>query len=131
MLSKKVVWAVFAACAAIGAGCADREQQELQGKISFKADVQPLLKRNCVVCHRPGGEGYAASGLNLESYASLMKGTKSGPVIKPGSSASSILVRSVDRDAKPPVVMPHRNPPLPKKDIKILKAWVDQGALDN
>jgi mono/diheme cytochrome c family protein len=127
MLSKKVVWA---ACAAIGVGCADR-QQEPQAEISFKADVQPILKRNCVVCHRPGAEGYAASGLSLESYANLMKGTKSGPVIEPGSSASSILVRSVDRDANPPVVMPHRNPPLPKKDVKILKAWVDQGALDN
>jgi hypothetical protein len=130
MLSKKVVWAACAACAAIGAGCADR-QQEPQAEISFKEDVQPVLERNCVVCHRPGAEGYAASGLSLESYASLMKGTKSGPVIEPGSSASSILVRSVDRDANPPVVMPHRNPPLPKKDVKILKAWVDQGALDN
>jgi hypothetical protein len=130
MLSRKVVWAACAAWAAISAGCADR-QQEPQGEISFKADVQPLLKRNCVICHRPGGEGYAASGLSLESYASLMKGTKSGPVIVPGSSASSILVRSVDRNANPPVVMPHRNPPLPKKDIKMLKAWVNQGALDN
>jgi Planctomycete cytochrome C len=130
MLYDRKIWAAFAMCTAIGSGCADR-QQEPQGEISFKADVQPLLKRNCVICHRPGGEGYATSGLSLESYASLMKGIKRGPVIVPGSSASSILVRSVDRDANPPVVMPHRNPPLPKKDIKILKDWVNQGALDN
>jgi mono/diheme cytochrome c family protein len=129
MLSKKGVWAAFAACAAIGAGCA--REQEPEGEISFKADVQPVLKRNCVICHRPGGEGYAASGLSLESYASLMKGANRGPVVEPGSSASSILVRSVQRDANLPVVMPHRNPPLPKEDVKILKDWVDQGALDN
>jgi hypothetical protein len=113
----------------MGAGCT-AEQAPL-GEVSFKEDVQPILDRNCVVCHKPGAEGYAASGLSLVSYSTLMKGNKKGSVIEPGSSESSVLVRAVDRGANPPIVMPHRNPPLPKQDIQVLKAWVDQGAKDN
>jgi hypothetical protein len=127
MLPYKTVWAL---AIAIGTGCT-AQQDEVQREVSFKTDVQPVLEHNCVICHHPGAEGYKANGLDLTSYASLMKGKASGPVIEPGSSSTSILVRAVNRDANPPIVMPHRNPPLPKKDIKILQAWVDQGARDN
>ena len=130
MLFDTKKWAVLAICMISSAACMG-EQPEAQGKVSFKADVKPVLERNCVVCHRPGAEGYKASGLSLESYSSLMKGANRGPVIKPGSSDDSVLVRAVSRDAKPPIVMPHRNPPLPRADIDIIKAWVNQGALDN
>jgi len=130
MSSQRKAWAALAVCMAVGAGCTGK-QGEPQREMSFKADVQPILKSNCVVCHRPGGEGYKKNGLNLETYAGLMKGIARGPVIDPGSSSTSILVRAVNRDSNPPIVMPHRNPPLPKHDLEVLQAWVDQGAHDN
>jgi hypothetical protein len=36
-------------------------------QVSFKSDVDPILKARCLSCHSPGGEGYAASGFNVES----------------------------------------------------------------
>lgn len=130
MLSDRKAWAALAMCMAIGGGCTEK-QEEPEGKVSFKADVQPILERNCVVCHHPGAEGYETSGLSLESYGNLMKGKNGEPVIVPGSANSSVLVRAVDQNANPPIVMPHRNPLLPKKDIQLIKEWVNQGALDN
>ncbi len=130
MLPNRTAWMVLAMCTAMGAGCT-AEQEEAQPVVSFKADVQPILNRNCVICHRPSAEGYKANGLDLTSYDGIMKGKRNGPVIEPGSSRTSVLVRAINWDAKPPIVMPHRNPPLPKKDVQIIQAWVDQGARDN
>ena len=56
-----------------------------QKEISFKADVRTILDDYCMGCHVPGGKGYEKSGLDLRTYQSLMKGTKFGPVITPGS----------------------------------------------
>jgi len=61
------------------------------GQTSFERDVRPILKQGCLECHQPGGAGFVASGLDMSGYDSLMKGTKFGPVIKPGSSVASAL----------------------------------------
>ena len=46
--------------------------------VSFKEDILPLLKWRCASCHESGGAGYEKSGLDLTSYAGVMKGTKFG-----------------------------------------------------
>ncbi|MGC2043313.1 MAG: hypothetical protein WA669_05775, partial [Pseudolabrys sp.] len=46
--------------------------------VSFKEDILPLLKWRCASCHEAGGAGYEKSGLDLTSYAGVMKGTKFG-----------------------------------------------------
>ena len=51
---------------------------------SFGEDVFPIIQIRCLACHQPGGEGYEASGLDLRTYGSLMKGTKFGPMVVPG-----------------------------------------------
>ena len=98
---------------------------------SFERDVQPILKQNCIECHQPGGAGTVASGLDMSSYDSLMKGTKFGPVIKPGDSVASVLNMLVEGRANPSIRMPHGRDPLKAKDIEALKLWVDQGAKNN
>src|SRR5665811_204290 len=54
--------------------------QTSQTKKSFREDVVPILKGRCESCHQPNGEGTQKSGLDLTSYAGIMKGTKFGPV---------------------------------------------------
>jgi hypothetical protein len=51
--------------------------------VSFKEDILPLLKWRCASCHEPGGAGYEKSGLDLTSYAGVMKGTKFGRMVIP------------------------------------------------
>ncbi|MGQ9660601.1 MAG: c-type cytochrome domain-containing protein [Thermochromatium sp.] len=66
-------------------------------EVSFAQNVQPILKKRCVECHLNGGAGHVASGFLVESYETVMKGTKFGPVIVPGHAASSSLYRLVAR----------------------------------
>ncbi|MGD8568949.1 MAG: hypothetical protein PVJ39_12740 [Gammaproteobacteria bacterium] len=100
--------------------------------VSFSKDVKPILAEHCISCHNPEGEGYKKSGLNLESYSTLMKGTKFGPVITPGEPLSSSLVLLIDGKADPAITMPHGSLQLiPKKQRDTIKQWIAQGAKDN
>ena len=101
-------------------------------EISFEADVRPIFHDYCLNCHIPGGRGHNKSGLDLSSYESLMKGTKYGPVIKPGESFTSALVVGIEGRASPQLRMPWgMNGTLSKGNIDIIKKWVDQGAKNN
>jgi len=99
--------------------------------VSFSTDVQPILAQYCLDCHRPGDDGYAKTGFSVENYGALMKGTKFGPVILAGESFNSNLIILVEGRADPSITMPHEGRSVSKEDIETLKAWIDQGALDN
>lgn len=99
--------------------------------VSYKLDVEPILQSRCVACHKPGGDGYVASGLNMTSYEGLMKGTKFGPVVNPGDPLTSNLLVLVEGRSHAKVRMPHGQRPLLKQQIEILRLWVKQGAQDN
>jgi mono/diheme cytochrome c family protein len=102
-----------------------------QAPVSFKHDVQPIFQTNCVRCHAEGGEGTKASGLDLTSYAGVMKGTKYGPMIVPGEPDSSNLMRLLDWKASPQLRMPHGTAQLPERQRDSIRAWIRQGAKDN
>lgn len=140
MFTKNALITVSVTLAVLGAGCVKQE-------VSFTKEVRPILQKNCLSCHAPGGEGYAASGFSAETYESVMKGTKLGSVIVPGSSISSTLVVLIEHKADPSINMPrpreqqllgHVNylkdwkvPMLPAEEIKLIRAWIDQGAKNN
>jgi len=109
----------------LAAGCAQEK------KVSYQNDVYPILKKSCLECHSSNGEGYKKSGLSMESYENLMKGTKFGPVLVPGQSISSTLVRLLQGKADPSINMPHKRDTLPEDQAKIIVEWIDQGAKNN
>lgn len=100
-------------------------------EVSYKKDVFPILYDYCLNCHSPEGKGYNKSGLDMRTYESLMKGTKFGPVVKPGDPESSTFVMMVEGRAKPELHMPPLNGRLYKEHLTILRKWVHQGAKDN
>lgn len=101
-------------------------------EVSFKTDVRTILNDYCMGCHVPGGKGYEKSGLDLRTYQSLMKGTKFGPVITPGSSLTSTLNVLVSGHADPAISMPFGiKAGLPKDKVDLLNKWVNQGAKNN
>jgi hypothetical protein len=69
-----------------------RQACAAQPGLSYADDIVPIFKGWRVCCHRPGGQGYEASGVDLTSYAGLMKGTKFGPVVIPGQPDTSSLI---------------------------------------
>lgn len=115
---------VLIATTLVLAACGQRE-------VSYKADVQPILKQYCLECHTEGGKGTEKSGLDMTSYESLMKGTKFGSIIKPGDSLSSVMIMLVEGRADPSIKMPHGKESIPKEKIDLLKKWVAQGAKNN
>lgn len=99
--------------------------------VSYAQDVAPILRGWCVSCHQAGGEGYKASGLDLTSYANLMKGTKFGPMVLPGQPDASNLVVLIEGRASPEIRMPHGEKQLPSCLRDEVWSWVFQGAKDN
>jgi Planctomycete cytochrome C len=100
-------------------------------KPGYTADVRPILDKYCAECHMPDRDGAEKSGFQIDSYASIMKGTKFGPVIVPGSADSSTLYILVAGKADPKINMPHGKEPLSANEIDTLRLWIDQGAMDN
>lgn len=99
--------------------------------VSFASDIQPIIARHCLECHAEGKPGQEKSGLKLGSYDDLMRGTRFGPVVKPGDSLTSVLTMLVEGRADSSLKMPHGRTPLPQESIRLLKAWVEQGAKNN
>jgi mono/diheme cytochrome c family protein len=108
------------------AGCAREEA------VSFSQDVKPIIDQNCIACHKPGGDGFEASGFSMVTYEDLMKGTKFGPMVISGDSAGSNMLVLMEGRADPSISMPHgAMKPVRKAEIDTIKRWVDQGAKNN
>jgi len=97
-------------------------------QVTYK-DVEPILQEKCAECHIGDNEGVVKSGFSVDSYESVMKGTKLGPVIAQGSAESSSLYRMVAGKTDPSIHMPHGKAPLTEDQIKTIEAWIDQGAV--
>ena len=91
--------------------------------VNYDADVRPILAQNCYSCH---GLEAQQSGLRLDLRQPALRGGDYGPVITPGNSADSKLIkRLVHGDGG--LQMPPTGP-LSDDEIGILRAWIDQGA---
>jgi hypothetical protein len=101
------------------------------GVISFTEDVYPIIELRCLECHKPGGPGYEKSGLDLRTYNGLMKGTKYGPIVVPGSAFTSNLIAVIDGRTDPSLRMPYQRRSLSKCERLLFRFWVSQGARDN
>jgi hypothetical protein len=99
--------------------------------VSFKEDILPLLKWRCGSCHEAGGAGYEKSGLDLTSYAGVMKGTKFGPMVIPRQPETSNLMLLLDWRVSPAIRMPHGKKQLSTCDRSTIRTWIRQGAKDN
>ena len=122
-MSKRAVQLTLSALAiaALQTGCGSKA-------LTYQANVKPILDNHCISCHTPGGAGFEKSGLRLDSYDAMMKGTKYGAVVVPGSSVSSTLYRLIAGKADPSIRMPHGQTALPDADVATIAAWIDQGA---
>jgi mono/diheme cytochrome c family protein len=88
--------------------------------VEFVKDVQPIFLTACVSCHGPRKQ---KGGLRLDRRRSAL----SADIIRPGKSADSALIQRV-AGLGPEKAMPPSGPRLSKRQIGILRAWIDQGA---
>jgi hypothetical protein len=113
-------------CASLLAGCGSEP-----APVSFKSAVKPLVDKYCTECHLPGGAGAQASGFITESYDSLMKGTKFGPVVVAGDPLSSSFYRLISGKVDPSIRMPHGKEALSETEVRVVENWIIQGAQNN
>jgi hypothetical protein len=95
------------------------EVPALEGPPTFENYVGPLLALKCTGCH---GD-LATGGLNMLTYADLMKGSSNGPVIVPGSAADSTLFQIQSAGGH------FAN--LDSEELEVIKQWLDAGAPEN
>jgi hypothetical protein len=108
------------------AGCGGEQS------VSFSQEVKPIIDQHCINCHQAGGEGTIASGLSMDSYENLMKGTRNGPMIIAGDVEGSNLLVLMEGRADPSISMPHgQQKSVPKQDIQTIRSWIAQGAKNN
>ena len=85
---------------------------------SFKDEVLPVLEKSCTKCH--GGE-QKMGGLDLSTFAGVMKGGTSGPAIAPGKPARSLLWVMVESNKMP------MGGALTAAQKQLLKTYIEQG----
>lgn len=99
---------------------------------TFKAEIMPILKKHCMECHVSGEQGFEASGLDVSTYESLMRGTKYGSIIVPGNAFSSNIMVLIEGRADSTLKMPHGGrKDLTKWEKLMLRRWINRGAQDN
>lgn len=91
--------------------------------VSFARDVLPILQQNCSNCH---GGSKASGGFQINTYKTVMAGSRTGAVVLPGDGANSYIVQLLQKGT-----MPRRGPKLPDAQIQIIIDWINAGAPDN
>jgi WD40 repeat protein len=93
--------------------------------VSFHREVVPILRANCVSCHKPGK---TKGGLDLTTHAALLKGGKHGDTILAGKPKDSTIIENISGDEPE---MPKEGEPLTKAEIALLTRWIAEGAKDD
>lgn len=100
--------------------------------VSFSSQVYPLFAtasspNYCGGCHDGSGSALNFSGDVATAYASLPT------YVTAGSATTSLLYQSIATGTNPNGYMPmgSTSPQFSPEEIEILKAWINQGALNN
>jgi Protein of unknown function (DUF1549)/Planctomycete cytochrome C len=94
--------------------------------VSFSRDVLPILSENCLLCHGPDVKTRKAE-LRLDVKESALR--SKDPIIVPGKSGDSELIRRVETDDTDELMPPPKSGrKLTSRQKEALKWWVDQGA---
>ncbi len=88
--------------------------------VTYKT-VGPTITKTCAGCHT-GAAGKA--GLDLSTYAGIMKGNKEGKIVMAGNPAKSMLCTVLHGKPK---LMPPKHA-VDAKTIAVVEAWVKGGA---
>src|SRR5262249_23041940 len=99
---------------------------EARSGVVFSRDVLPILSDNCFQCHGPDPKARKAP-LRLDTPEGALR--TADPVIVPGKSAASELVRRISTGDPDEVMPPPKsNRKLTPGQVGLLKRWVDEGA---
>jgi len=108
-----------------------KKSKSSSAQVSFKKDIQPIMKKYCLPCHTE--DEMNPSELYLDAYGSMIAGGKHGKPVVPGNADSSLMVMKLSMP-KPPFGDPmpmKRKTPFPADTLQVIKTWINQGAKNN
>ncbi len=107
---------------------ADEPAAKPAGTVSYFRDVRPIFVVHCQGCHQPAKP---LGGYVMTDFKGLFKGGESEQVaVAPGKPEDSHLVAQVTpSDGK--AEMPKDQPPLAEDQIKKIRQWIAEGAVDD
>jgi len=98
-------------------------QLHAQTSVDFAHEIVPILRKHCAGCH--SGENRKGS-FSFNTRLDLLKGSENGSVLEAGKSELSrfieLLISDIEGERMPP-----EGPRLEKKEIELLKRWIDGG----
>jgi hypothetical protein len=84
--------------------------------LTWNGSIGPLFQAKCGVCHGAS----SSTGLFMDTYANIMKGRQSGPVILPGDPENSRLIQVQSAGGHPGQLSPD--------DLARIRSWIAAGA---
>lgn len=87
----------------------------VDGKITYQAVIKLVLEARCTACH---GDP-ASAGLDMTTYAGLMKGGEDGAVIVLGDVVNSLLIK---------IQSGQHFSNLSAEELEMFKTWIEAGA---
>jgi cytochrome c553 len=90
---------------------------------AFERDVAPILAARCLTCH---GNDNPRANLRIDTFAGIIKGGDSGPLLVPNNPAESLLIQRISASGSER--MPKRGNPLSADEIGKITAWIASGA---
>jgi len=100
-------------CLLLGASYLNAQRAPL-----FKDEVLPVLEKSCTKCH---GADQKMGGLDLSTFAGMMQGGASGPVIAPGKPSRSMLWIMIESNKMP------MGGALTEAQKQLIKTYIEQG----
>lgn len=97
-----------------------------QELITYREHIRRILKKHCTGCHN---SNRSRAGLDLSSYASILRGSESGDVVVGGDAADSFLYLVAAHEEEP--AMPPGGKKIPDEHLRTLKQWIMDGLLEN
>lgn len=94
---------------------------QAEEKLTYEKEVRPVFKAYCFDCH--GGGETLEGNLDLRLKRFLVRGGDSGPAIKPGDAAASLLLERMKAGEMPP-----GEKKTPPEQIATIERWIASGA---
>jgi len=95
---------------------------------NYDDDLKPIFARYCFPCH---SATEMRNGLNLESYAGVLKGGASGDAVIAGRPSASLLYKAVNHEGNGVPRMPLGGAKLSDAVVGTIRDWIQLGLLEN
>jgi mono/diheme cytochrome c family protein len=97
-----------------------------ESNVSYTKHVEPLFQARCAGCHA-GNAPAGQLNLSTPSYSNLMNHVPR--LVNPGNGDQSLLIQRLDGRVQPQ--MPFNRQPLTAAQVRGIRTWINEGALNN